>query len=714
MTITAEELVGKRLAFALAQKPHGLEGQIKIATLWPLMNLEDGSAIDCSPVTFQSYGYVRWYRVPLGSWQDGDLVTGVLQRNKNNGYQVPDKEWYQVLGDKGERANGVVTELISLPIRLSNLHSDLEKPRVFKRPPAGEFYLQCEDSVVGPFKVAPIANATSPSTYRIEPARSAEGDVDVFDRNEFGRCGIRIVRSTPKISSSEYPPVSSPANVYLSEYQIFRRQDLIDSGLSRRVMYLLSDELLIAKACKQIRVGKNWKSLRDELKTLVNAMRADSSEVSKAVIEGLPRLLTDAESMSRVSEQVSQLLLEDDRIKQQIAIEQSKRIEAELVAKAAEIESKARALAEPKLKEIREKETKLRDVSSAIEKANEELQRIEEAKLNAEIQGEDVLNAIKKRLDSQRSELFADLALLAPLFSATEQPISCTSRADEPVSVRDPSQFISQPQGPNPVINSDPMEERQFITDRLHPLLHLHGACLSVRDSEFLHACIVSSRIVGIPHPGWAVAYADAMGEVGSVRTFAASPNWLSFDMAFCGSLAKEWRLAVTDCNRLYLFVLEGIDRCPSHAWLRPWINIAAGWTDCFPDADGTSWPENIRLCITQERSTACFEVPTEVGDWILNFETSESNEAPSEVKQGHFPFHNWQLPKESNEDLAFQGFAKNLEVPQGKPYTRSRTQLGCRLRHALIRLNEDDSGRCEQIVSRRLFRCWSPEQMPK
>lgn len=74
MSQNADELIGKQLVFVLAQKPRALNADVKIATLLPLMNLESGKPITGGDSVFPSDGYVRWYRVSLGEWHDGELV----------------------------------------------------------------------------------------------------------------------------------------------------------------------------------------------------------------------------------------------------------------------------------------------------------------------------------------------------------------------------------------------------------------------------------------------------------------------------------------------------------------------------------------------------------------------------------------------------------------------------------------------------------------
>lgn len=261
-----------------------------------------------------------------------------------------------------------------------------------------------------------------------------------------------------------------------------------------------------------------------------------------------------------------------------------------------------------------------------------------------------------------------------------------------------------------PKLQSPALSEQEFTHRRLWPCLTNYGCAVGPRDVDFFHIAMLGSRLLGLPHPGWAAGYAYAMGGTATASTISASPNWLDFNSAFEGELALAWRRALQDPSRLHLIVLEGIDRCPSHAWMRPWLSILAGWADSLPGDHSLSWPEHIRLCVTEEKSSACFDLPDAIRQWILWFDPSSPDEIPPTTVEGHFSLDAWQLGHSQPCDEAFNGFIKGLELPGGEPFSRVRIELAARLRDAIDRLDPDELSRADRIISKRFFACWSLE----
>lgn len=52
--MTAEDLEERHVVFALAQKPRALNADVRIATLWPLMDFDTGRATARILVAFQA------------------------------------------------------------------------------------------------------------------------------------------------------------------------------------------------------------------------------------------------------------------------------------------------------------------------------------------------------------------------------------------------------------------------------------------------------------------------------------------------------------------------------------------------------------------------------------------------------------------------------------------------------------------------------------
>lgn len=714
MRLTAEDLEEKHVVFALAQKPHALNADVRIATLWPMMDLDTGTAVACNSVSFPSNGFVRWYRVANGDWLDGDLVIGLLRKNDDNGFGIDGKEWYQVFGDSGEHAGHRICELVTIPKKLIELKAILRHPVIMNRIPRSEVYLYCEDAVAGPFRASEVTTGSGRAAL-FTPDRSAEGDVDVYGRQEFDNSGFTIVRTAAVLSSTEFAPTHQSSGIYRTQYQIFRKHDLNAASLTKSTRFYLSDELLVTKACKQLPHSKSWKKLRDELKPLVAMLSENPPGVTQAVIDGLPELLREAERRVEWAEPLLNAVVQDERFENQIAEQVKLLVESRTQERAEEIETKAREIARPKLLEIEKAEQKVVQLETQKQKLEKQIGVLNDKQAEIELRVEELMSGVAKRLQEGRSELLSELALLGPIFQGGVTHASFNGQVETSprlmMSAKPERQLQLSLKLPDaPSLKSPSLDEGAFVKTRLWPCLANRGCGLGSRDAEFFHAMILAGRLIGMPHPGWAVGYAEAMGGTALATTVSASPNWLSFDSAFAGGLSNAWRNAVADSSRLQIVVIEGIDRCPSHAWLGPWLNILAGWSEVLPDADQLRWPDHVRLCVTKERSKACFDVPCEVNEWILEFDASSSDESVSVIATGHFPMSEWKLPAIAAHDEAFDGFIKSLELPVSKPFSPYRSQLACRLREALMRLRPDEGPPNPRTISGRLFRCWQPE----
>lgn len=719
MNLTAEELEEKPVVFALAQQPHALHPGELIATLWPLMCFSTGNGVNASVASFRSNGYARWYRVPQGDWQSGDLVIGTLRQNER-GHGQHEVEWYQVYADAGEHAGGRVCELFVLPNSLSTLKDFLRRPIIEKRIPRGDVYFRCADGVVGPFRATSGAGSKS-NQFFFTPERSAEGEVDVFDLQAFDRAGIAIIGSGAVLSSNEFKPTDTRCKIYRTQYHIFRKQDLEEASLEKTAKYFLTDELLISKACGHFLSRKASKLLKDELTPLVAKLGQDSSGLSEAVIQGLPELLGDAERRIAAIEPLVAAVIQDETIEEKVKLKVQAVVQERAAERAEEIEQQAVAAAAAKLAELKDVESKIKSLRQQKTQLEKDLAKLREKQEEAQTRADKFVTKIDERLKTGRDELLTELALFAPLFQnngtvSLVQHSSDASGSNGLVAAdvsRKASELSSQRQltlPSSPAPTSPSLAESKFVDKRLWPMLCRHGASTAKRDAELFHATMLASHLVEIPHPGWASGYAAAMGETACCTTITTSPKWLDFDSAFSGSFATRWRQAVSDPTRLHLIVLEGIDRCPTHAWLRPWLNMMAGWSKSLPDEQQTGWPSHIRLCVTEERSKACFEIPSELRQWILSFEPKATAETIPDQVDGHLPMDTWRLGT-VEADETFDGYIRTLELPRNEPFTPYRMNLAMRLRAALLRLNPSDELAVDNLISWRLFACWNEKE---
>ena len=713
MSQDADELIGKQLVFVLAQKPRALNADVKIATLLPLMNLESGKPITGGDSVFPSDGYVRWYRVPLGEWHDGDLVFGELKRNEHKGYGVAGQEWFQVYGEGGERSNGRIVELLQIDVISSDLRKAIRRPVSLNRWPSGDFYLCCTDAVVGPFKCKSEHGRTNISL--IEAADTVDGRVDVFARVQFEKASISLTRADVRLSSSDSHPAHSHTGIYRSKIQLFRKQDLDSARLESKSQFMLSDDLLVTKVCKQLRLGKKWTTLRDELKPLVNLLAENPPEVSKAVVDGLPKLLNDAELQIEVTEKIANAILSDERFDKKVSEGVTARIDAKARERADEIESEAERLAAGKYEELAAVSNEVDSLREEKTRLVADLENLKESRVESELRLEEIVSGASRRLETGRNQLLGEIALLAPLFQAGpywHHNGNGHLTREMPTITASPASSSSKDVPDEPIpLQSSALDEGAVISKRLLPCLLSCGCELDERDAEFFHAAMVACRLIGVPHPGWAAGYAEAMGENANFQTITVSPDWLSFDWAFKGQLARTWRKAIDHPSQLFLIVFEGLDRCPSHAWFRPWLNIVAGWSTTLPDEQDCLWPENVRVCVTQEQSNECFAIRSDLFEWIMDFKPKNTPGETPELVSGHFPLDSWALKNVEEANDSFDGFLKDLEVPVGRPYSRFRRVLATRLRAVLRRIDDDrNDASCSMIIARRFFSCWSKE----
>ncbi|MEZ6121586.1 MAG: hypothetical protein R3C49_00265 [Planctomycetaceae bacterium] len=120
--------------------------------------------------------------------------------------------------------------------------------------------------------------------------------------------------------------------------------------------------------------------------------------------------------------------------------------------------------------------------------------------------------------------------------------------------------------------------------------------CGQVRAQTALrfHATMLTCRCLVVPHVGWGLAYAEAVGQ--PLHIAHVEPEWLRFETAFDGPLKAAWQQAIADSDRIVLVLLDGVNRSPTAAWLQPWLNLLRGGP---VQSNLNHWPENLRMLIT-------------------------------------------------------------------------------------------------------------------
>jgi hypothetical protein len=713
MSLSAEDLIGVPIAFALAQKPYLLDGGEHIATLAPIMNLDPGELISHSPLNFPSNGYVFWWSVPSGTWQPGDIVVGTIERSRK--YQVPDQDWYQVHSSRGTAVRNEVYDSISV----AGSHPDGYRWLIDGRhrlagatAPVGEFYVWTNAELIGPFHAADQKNENGRVSYICTPSDMTGGVVMRYPHLASGGVSEQSRRShSVTISMNDSSPGRHTSVDRIRQYCLIRRADLDRWQSAASPLTLLPDDLIVSRACKRITGRSKKREAREQIESLLSEIKAEDSANENAVQDGLIEMLAKVKASESVTNRIVEAIVQSGEFESRIETAVEDQIKLRVRTRVGEIEEQAKKAASAKIAEFSGIEKKITALKKQKEQLENGLKKLEEKRVEDQLRAEGLLASVNQRLQSGREELLGELALLGPLFQGNGMVHAAGNGHLTPPDANSnqsnrQSQLAFNPSEP-PTPKSPALSERRFMAERLWPCLAKHGCALSSRDAEFFHVAMLGSRILGLPHPGWAAGYAEAMSGTATISTVSASPNWLDFDTAFDRGLSNAWRHAVGDPSRLHLIVIDGIDRCPSHAWLRPWLNILAGWSPCLPNTEQFSWPNNVRLCVTEERSQACFDLPDELRQWILFFNPRTSDETPPGISDGHMPLESWRLASSRHSEETFDGFTKALELPVGKPYSRSRADLAARLRDALIRLDPEESSRAENIISKRLFECW-------
>lgn len=716
MSIEAEDLIGVSIAFALAQEPYVLESGEHIAALAPLMNLESGELIRFSPSLFPCTGYVFWWSVPSGTWQPGDIVVGKIERSRK--YQDPNQDWYQVHSNRGAAVRDEVYDTISMSGEHPNGYRwliDGRRRLAGATAPTGDFYVWTDEELIGPFHAADVKNEKGKATYICTPSDVTGGVVLRYPNSALGAVSEQSQRSVSvTISMNDSSPGRHASIDRIRQYCLIRRVDLDRWEMDASQLTLLPDELIVSRACKRITGRAKKREAREQIESLLDEIKEEDSANENAVQDGLIEMLAQVKVSESVTNQIVEAIVGSGEFKGRIEAAVEDQIKMRVRTRAVEIEDQAEQAASAKVAELNGIEHKISELTKQKDQLESGLRELEEKHAEEELRAEDLLESVNKRLQSGREELLGELALLGPFFKGTGL-VHAASNGSVPQLVTDSSDStckspLSSSLAEPPKLNSPVLSEQRFLAERLWPCLAKHGCALSSRDADFFHVALLSSRILGLPHPGWAAGYVEAMGGTATIRTVSASPKWLDFDTAFEQGLSNTWRKALGDPNRLHLIIIEGIDRCPSHAWLRPWLSMLAGWSPYLPNAEHLDWPDNIRLCVTEERSKACFDLPDELRQWILFFNPRSTHEAPPGICEGHLPLENWRLASTEDGDDAFDGFIKALELPVGKPHSRVRAELASRLRDALIRLDPEESTRVDNIIAKRFFECWREE----
>jgi hypothetical protein len=687
-----DEIVGHRMVFALAQIPKANASGNRLASVAPLMDLETGEMLQANIKCFPPDGYVFWGSVPNHQLRPGDLVVGALAKTREKFYGSMEQSWYQVSPDTMP-CNGEVFEIVKTTLdpgtglrrlvdglkMIDHLH---EAPRTF--------YVWVDEKMVGPFHPETPDSFQSPTGYCCTPVDRVNSVVKVlkgrklsdYIANESGYCEVPL-------SSTTNPPAKEPRARFVRRYRLIRKGDLASLSEHTQELVLPTDEFVITKACKLLEGRNSKRDAKDVLTTLIEKLRADEQLLAGGVIQAVEEIATRITENDEAVDKIAAALASSDVVNERIAKLEEERIEALVFSKANEIQSEAERLSAEALESLNELNAKLEAASLELLELEAELERCKKETAEKESRLERVVQTATTRLSQGRDELLSDLSLLAPLFGNVLFSDRNGYSAPNAISPQSPN---PSPKTVAPLIG-EPLLELEFVTKRLAPTMQDFGISLHSHKVTDFHALMLASKIVALPDVSWGVAYAASMGGSAKSHCVTVEPNWMSFSQAFGGELGKAYSEAAIDADRLHLIILDGIDRCPSHAWLQPFFQLNAGWRASLQNRDESGWLPNLRIVFTTEKSDASFPVPKNIFKWVTPFsaESISQDESVSNCIDGHLAFDSWILKSSSEDDFALESLFRELSTESWLLESNLKRSLIRRLRDAYVRLGRDE-----------------------
>jgi hypothetical protein len=687
-----DELVGHRMVFALAQVPKVNTAGHRTAFLKPLMDLETGEMLDATAECFPSDGYVFWGAVPSSTFTPGDLVVGVLRKARESAYQSNDQSWYQVFPDTAACA-GEVFEIVKTTMDAgAGLRRLVDGRKMIdnSHQPPKIFYVWVDEQMVGPFYPQRFESFRSPTGYCCAPADRVNNVVKAlkgsrlseYVSDERGYCEVHL-------SSTENHPAKDPRSRFVRRYRLIRKEDLASLSNHTQELVLPTDDFAITKACNLLEGRNNKRDAKTVLGTLVEKLRLDEQLLASGVVQAVEEIATRVTENDEAVDRIATALANSEVVNKRIAELGQERVDALVLSRANEIQSEAERLSEEVLEKLRQADQKLDNAGLQLIETEAELERCKKEIAEKESRLERVIQSASSRLSEGRDQLLSDMSLLGPLFGNSLVP--------ERNGHATPNAMAPQISNLRPKIDAqligEPLIEMRFVDARLAPTLREFGLSMPSNKVIDFHSLMVASALVTLPDVSWAVAYAESMGGSAVSHCLSVEPNWMSFSQVFEGELGQAFSDAVNDSQRLHIIILEGIDRCPSHAWIQPFFQLNAGWRTSLPCHEGKGWPSNLRVVFTEEQSAASFPLPKFMLKWAVPFSTEliDSQEPVIACIQGHLPFGTWELNTPSEEDFAFESLLRELSSELWLLEPRLTRVLIRRLRDVYVRLGRDE-----------------------
>jgi hypothetical protein len=690
-----DELVGHRIVFALAQVPKESASGHRMASLAPLMDLDTGKMVQANAKNFPSDGYVFWWSVPNLQLSPGDLVVGILSKASEKFYGSMDQSWYQVSPDTSP-CNGEVFEIVKTTLdagtslrRLVDgrkmIDNSYEPPRIY--------YVWVDEQMVGPFYPQRFESFQSPTGYCCAPADRVNNVVKVlkgsklseYVSNEVGYCEVYL-------SSTTNHPAKDPRSRFVRRYRLIRKEDLAGLSDHTQELVLPTDDFAITKACNLLEGRNNKRDAKTLLATLVEKLRTDEQLLASGVVQAVEEIATRVTENDEAVDRIATALANSEVVNKRIAELGQERVDALVLSRANEIQSEAERLSEEVLEKLKEADKKLENAGLQLLETEAELERCKKEIDENESRFERVVKTATTRLSQGRDELLSDISLLGPIFGGN----LLAERNGHATASLVATQVPHASKKRTTQLLGEPLIEMRYVDSRLVPVMREFGLVLPSNKAADFHALMVASNLVSLPDVSWGVAYAASMGGSAISHCVTVEPNWMSFSQVFDGDLGRAFSEAVNDEDRLHIIILDGIDRCPSHAWLQPFFQLNAGWRASLPNRDESGWPSNLRLVFVEEKSCSCFPVPEDrhfLKKWAIPFLTEPApiQETVSSCVEGHLPFETWKLNTSSEEDFAFESLLRELSMESCLLEARLQRSLTRRLRDVYVRLGRDE-----------------------
>ncbi len=491
------------------------------------------------------------------------------------------------------------------------------------------------------------------------------------------------------LSRTNSSPGKNGSDEFLRRYRLFRIAELVQSNCTATEFTLLPESLLISRACSRITGRAKRRDMRDRLEALVKQLDEEEQANENDAVDGLQDILRRAVISDEVTERLAGAIVTDERYRPEIEKAVTQQVTLEVQKRREQIEEEAGKRASEAMTTVDEVEKHLDALKKTRDQLEIDILQLKENNDREESRISAIVDSAHHKLTEGRQELLAELSLLGPLLQSYPSGNGSTT-VQSTRTVASTSSCVERFQ-----CEGEAIDEPAFSRHWLPQSLHNHGCEIRDSHSELFHALVVACPLIAVPHLGWAAGYCEAMGVSAEMTPISVEPDYLSFRDIDNGPIGRAWRRAIENPDRLFLITLDGIDRSPSHAWFRPWINIVAGWSTTLPSDDDLTWPDNVRLFVTEEKSEACFALPDDLRKWIVEFRSeSEGGTMASAItvkNRGYLPLEVWRHDASRSWNDEHDALCKEIELDLCNKFAPMRRRLANRLYSVLVRLGREN-----------------------